>query len=333
LARINIGRILKYLLFFSIGIVIFYFVYRGQDPGEIWEGVMKFKTEWILLSYFFSIFSHFLRALRWRMLINPLGYYPSLKNSFLAILIMYLANFVFPRLGEVSRCGVLTKYEKVPFAEQVGTVVTERMTDLIILILIILAVVIGQFDFLTGFIENNRLEFGFDKPLLESWLFWGLFLTFIIISGGLFYFFRDKIKSMPLFIKLFTLLRKFMDGFMSIRKLKNAWLYIFYSVLIYFFYFMMTYTILMGYGPTSELGANAAFLVMAMGSIGMVIPVQGGFGTYHFFAVETMVILGLSRADGQLAALVLHGSTTILMIFIGLAAMLLLPLVNQKVEK
>lgn len=267
------------------------------------------------------------------MLINPLGYYPSLKNSFLAILIMYLANFIFPRLGEVSRCGVLTKYEKVPFAEQVGTVVTERMTDFIILILIILTVVVGQLDFLSGFFENNRLEFGFDKPLLQSWIFWGIFVALISISAGLIYFLRDKIKTIPVIIKIHDLIRKFIEGFLSIRKLGKPWLFIFYSIMIYFFYFLMTYTILMGYGPTSELGANAAFLVMVMGSIGMIIPVQGGFGTYHFFAIETLVILGLSRADGQLAALVLHGATTILMIFVGLVALLLLPLLNQKVEK
>jgi len=328
--KINLSKSLKYLMFFGLGIVIFYFVYRGQDPSRIWEGVKEFSFGWVLLSLVFSFISLLVRALRWRMMIQPLGYSPSILNTFLAILIMYLANFAFPRLGEISRCGVLTKYEKVPFTPQIGTVVTERIIDFIILIFIFLVVILAQFGLITGFIDNNRLKLGFDSPLLHSSLFWFGLLAFIILMGAVFYLYRDRIRSHAWTKKISELLKKFLEGLLSVRKLKKPGLFIFYSLSIYACYFLMTLSILRGYEPTREMGAGAAFALLAMGSIGMILPVQGGIGTYHFFVIETLLILGLARPEGQLVALVLHGSMTIFIIFIGLVALLALPIVNRK---
>lgn len=330
MAKISLSNSLKYLLFFGLGVLIFYFVYRGQDPAQIWSGIKEFKIEWILLSFVFSLISHMARALRWRMLIQPLGYNPSVINTFFAILVMYLANLAFPRLGEVSRCGVLTKYEKVPFAPQIGTVVTERIVDLLVLLLLLLGVVMFQFDLISGFFENNRTRIGFDSPLIYSWKFWVALIVFIVLFGLIIYYSRQKISSHPLTVKIKDLLKKFSTGLFSIRKVKNPGLFIFYTLLIYSCYFLMTYSILLGYGPTRDLGAYAAFSLLAMGSIGMVIPVQGGIGTYHFFIIQTLLVYGLSTADGQLVALVLHGSTFVFMIFIGLIALLALPIINRK---
>ncbi len=330
MARITFSKSLKYLLFFGLGILIFYFVYRGQDPAEIWTGIKEFKIEWILLSLVFSFISHIVRALRWRMLIQPLGYSPGVINTFFAVLIMYLANFAFPRLGEISRCGVLTKYEKIPFAPQIGTVVTERIVDVLILILILLGVVFLQFDLITGFLENNRSRIGFDSPLIYSWKFWLVLFAVFLLVGLVIYYNRQKILSHPWINKVIELLKKFMMGLFSIRKIKRPGLFVFYSFVIYGCYFLMTYSVLLGYGPTREMGAMAAFSLLAMGSIGMMIPVQGGIGSYHFFVIETLLVLGLAKSDGQLVAIVLHGSTTIFMIFIGLIALLALPIVNRK---
>jgi len=332
-AKVSISSVVKYLLFFGLGIVIFYFVYRGQDPGEIWEGIKEFKLEWVLLSFAFSFISHIIRALRWRMLIQPLGYSPGKLNTFLAILIMYLANFAFPRLGEVSRCGVLTRYEKVPFAPQVGTVVTERIVDVIVLLLIFVVVFLAQFGLISDFIDNTRLKLGFDSPLIQSWIFWAILLGSVGLIGLIYFVFRDKIRAHPVSQKIRDLFKKFLEGLLSIRKLKKPGLFISYSLLIYVFYFLMTYAIMMGHEATRELGPMAAFLVLAMGSIGMVIPVQGGIGTYHFFVIQTFLVLGIATTQGQLLALVLHGSMTIFMIFIGLIALLVLPLVNRKPAK
>lgn len=329
MAKFSISNTIKYLLFFSLGILIFYFVYRDQDPKAIWDGVKEFKLEWILLSFVFSIISHIMRAFRWRMLIEPLGYSPGRLNTFLAILVMYLANFAFPRLGEVSRCGVLTKYEKVPFAPQIGTVVTERIFDFIVLLLILLVVLLTQFNVLTGFIDNNRDRIGFDSTWITSPVFWIIIIGFIILGVVVLYLNRDKIKSLKWVNKLIGLLKKFAEGLLSVRKLKKPGLFIFYTLGIYVMYFLMTYSVFLGYEASRDLGFMAVFAVLAMGSVGMVIPVQGGLGTYHFFVIQTLIVLGVARAEGELIALVLHGSTTVFMIFIGLLALLALPLVNK----
>ncbi len=242
---------------------------------------------------------------------------------------MYLANLAFPRLGEVSRCGVLTKYEKVPFTPQIGTVVTERIFDIIALLLILMVVLLTQFNVLTGFIDNNRDRIGFDSPLISSPLFWGGLLLSFILIGIVLYTKRKKILSIKWVKKLSELFRKFSQGLLSVRKLKKPGLFIVYTIVIYLMYFLMTYSIFMGYGPARELGAMGVFAILAMGSVGMVIPVQGGIGTYHFFVIQTLIVLGLARTDGELIALVLHGATTIFMIFIGLLALLALPLVNR----
>lgn len=332
MAKVSPKKVLQYILFFGFGILIFYFVYRGQDPQKILNEIKEFNIGWILLSLGLAFLSHLVRALRWRMMIQPLGYSPGVINTFLAILVMYLANFAFPRLGEVSRCGVLTKYEKVPFTPQIGTVITERFVDLIILILIFLFVVLAQFGIITEFIENTRVKLGFESPLLQSGLFLGGIVAFVVICGLLFYIFKDRILSNTLVMKIQDLVKKFMLGLLSIRKMKNPGLFVIYSLLIYLFYFLMTYVVMLGYEPTMSLGPGVALTVFVMGSIGMVLPVQGGFGTYHFFVIETLLILGVARPEGQTLALVLHGSMTIFLIFIGLVALLILPLLNREAK-
>ena len=328
--RKRLSNIVKYVLFLAIGVTIFYFVYKGQDPAGIWEGIRQFKIEWILISYVFSIFSHIIRALRWRMMIMPLGYTPSRINSFLAILIMYLANYVFPRLGEVSRCGVLTKYEKVPFTEQLGTVISERAVDVILLILLFLIVLLAQLGVVSGFIENTRIKMGFDSGLITSWEFWTIISAAILVMSAIILVYRRKIFRSRIAVRLRELISRFFQGLLSVRNVRKPVLFLGYSIGIYACYFFMTYSVFLGYEPARELGAMGAFLVLAMGSVGMIIPVQGGIGTYHFFVVETVVVLGMARPEGQMLALVLHGATTIFMIFIGLLALVALPLVNRK---
>jgi len=125
---------LKYIFFFGAGIMLFIWVYQGQDLRNIWEGLSRFHYGWIAASFIVFLFSHLFRAMRWRMLIESIGYKPGLFNTFLSILVMYLANYALPRLGEVTRCGILKRYEGVPFTSQLGTVLVERIVDVLFLL-------------------------------------------------------------------------------------------------------------------------------------------------------------------------------------------------------
>ena len=323
-------EVIKYAAFLFIGVGLFIWVYRGQDPGQIWDGLSKFDYRWILLSFLLAFISHFIRSLRWQMLITPLGYHPKRINTFFAILVMYMANFALPRLGEVTRCGILKRYDKVPFTSQLGTVVIERTVDFILLLGIVLFVFAVEWGRVSGLLTSQQLDSDSLVIRLLSTKMIFLAMGTLLVMVLIIWIFWSKIQQIPLVKKLMDWLIKFSDGLRSIGKLQRPFLFLLYSLLIYALYFGMTYCVLLGFEVTHAIGPMAALSVLALGSIGMVIPVQGGIGTYHFFAVETLLLYGIEKSDGQLLALVLHGSMSLFLILIGIIALILLPLVNKK---
>ena len=135
----RVATFIKFLLFLGLGIVIIWLSLHGLTPDEKTQILHSFRIadyNWVILTISMGIFSHFLRALRWKLFFEPMGYNPSLKNTFFAVMVGYFANMAFPRLGEVTRCGILTRYEKIPFNKSFGTVITERTIDMIIFILL-----------------------------------------------------------------------------------------------------------------------------------------------------------------------------------------------------
>lgn len=322
--------IAKYLLFLAAGILLFLWVYRGQNAGEILDGLARFKYGWILASLVLLVFSHMFRALRWRMLIESLGYKPRVLNTFLAILIMYLANYAFPRMGEVTRCGILKKYDGVPFTSQLGTVLIERIVDALFLVLILGIVLLADWNVLAGFFHPAESGYQRKEIPLPG-------LSILIAAAGvvgilaiIMVLFWKRLKDKKFVKNIVELVRKFADGMRSLFRLKNPLLFILLTIGIYGCYYLMTWFVMLAFGPTSMVSPMVALAVLAMGSVGMVLPVQGGIGTYHFFAVETLALFGTARPDAQLLVFVLYGSTTLFIILIGAVALALLPLVNRK---
>jgi glycosyltransferase 2 family protein len=322
--------ILKYILFFGIGIALFIWVYRGQDMGSILEGLTRFHFGWIAASFVVFLLSHFFRAIRWRMLIQSIGYKPGLFNTFLSILVMYLANAAVTRMGEVTRCGILKKYEGVPFTPQLGTVLVERMVDLLFLLIILAAALFLSWDILstffdgsTGGVDSSRFSF------LTSPFF--LIIAGLLVAGAITLFLlRHKIKATPLAVKILSYAGKFAEGLKSIFRLKQPVVFVLLTIGIYGCYYLGTFFILKAFAPTSALSPIVAFSVLASGSIGMLVPVPAGFGSFHFFAWNTLLLYGVASADGQLVTLVLHGSTTLFIIVVGAIALGILPIYNKK---
>jgi len=323
-------NIIKYAFFLLGGIGIFFWVYRGQSPTEIWTGLRRFDYGWIILSFFLALLSHFFRALRWRMLIQPLGFNPRISNTFLAILIMYLANYALPRLGEVTRCGILKKYEKVPFTAQLGTVVVERAVDFVVLLILLLVVLLMEWTRISTFLMSQQLDSSsmIVRTFTSGLIYWMFALMIIFIL--MIWLFRNALLRFTLFRKLAAWFKKFVEGIKSIKRLKYPLWFIVLTLLIYSLYFGMTYTVCKAFEPTHSLGFAVALSVLTLGSVGMVIPVQGGIGTYHFFTVETLVLFGVGRADSQLLAFVLHGSMSLFLIMVGAIALIILPWINNK---
>lgn len=326
----NTLKILKFLSFFLLGIFLFWLVYKDQDINRI-KSILSNEVNyfWIVVSVFLGLLSHISRTLRWNLIIEPLGYKPRPLNTFLAVMIGYLMNLALPRMGEISRCGVLSRYEKIPFTKLIGTVVLERLIDVLVLLLLLTVVIITQFGQVAAFLNNNpevkeKLGKIMHSPILPI----GIVLLFLII-----WLTRHKIKGSGAVKKLSGLLNQFAEGFKSIRNIQNKGAFIFHSFFIWFLYYLMFYFVFFSFGFTSHLSPLAGLTAFVFGSFGMVAPVQGGMGAWHFMVIEGLALYGIDKADGQVFALVAHGTTTIMLIIFGLVSLLVLPFVNEKIEK
>jgi len=320
-------KTLKFLSFFLLGIFLFWLVYKDQDINHI-KSILSNEVNyfWIIVSIFLGLFSHISRTIRWNLIIEPLGHKPRTLNTFLSVLIGYLMNLALPRMGEISRCGVLSRYEKIPFTKLIGTVVLERLIDMLVLMLLLLIVIITQFGQLVEFLNNNpEVKDKLGKILHSPLLIVGLILFVAIIWVT-----RHKIKGSILAKKIVDLMNQFIEGFKSIRNIKNKWSFIFHSFLIWGLYYLMLYCVFFSFGFTSHLSPLAGLTIFVLGSFGMVAPVQGGMGAWHFMVIQGLALYGIKEADGQVFALVAHGSTTLMLIIFGLIALLALPFVNER---
>ncbi len=259
-------------------------------------------------------------------MIEPLGRKPKILNTFLAVMVGYLMNLALPRMGEISRCGVLARYEKIPFTKLIGTVVVERLIDVLMLLILLLVVVLTQFGKVLEFLNNNpevneKLHRVLFSPVLIGTIV--LFIFIVWIS-------RRKIKESSLMKKIKGFAGQFAEGFQSIQKMDKKGAFIFHSVFIWFLYFVMLYCVFFAFGFTSHLTALSGLTVFVFGSFGMVAPVQGGIGAWHFMVIEALALYGVDRGDGKIFALLAHGSTTAMLIILGLIGMLVLPFVNER---
>ncbi len=322
-------NILKYIGFLTVGVVMFYFVYRGLGVENILSEMKNIKWGWIWFSFLFSILSHLSRSIRWNMLISPLGHKPRTINTFASVMIMYATNLAIPRGGELARCTVLSRYEKIPFGKLVGTVVTERATDTLILMLLAFTTIISQIGVFRQFITNNP-EFG-DKIafLLNPWI-WIIAIVMGISALVLVWKFRNKLKQVKLFAKIYDLLFNFLQGIKSIKDLKHPGRFIAHSIFIYAMYFLMLYVVFYSYAPTEHLGLIVGLTTFIMGGLAMLAPVQGGIGAWHFMVIETLAIYGIAKTDGQIFALVCHTTMNLFLIVIGVLFIILLPFINRK---
>ncbi len=223
--------IFKYFIFLGAGILVFWWVYK-DEPLDKYKGAFQHLNYfWILVSIFFSVLSQISRAMRWNMLIRPLGYKPKLYNSYLCVLILYFVNLLLPRAGEVFRCTILSKYEKIPFAKLAGTVFVERLADLITLMLLAVVIIISQLRVFATFfnthpdIRDNALHIFSLRNLLFA-----LIAVLVIVSAFVLfnhYYNRNKHDRGNLFVKKIRLIRQnFLEGIKSIAKLENKWIFI-----------------------------------------------------------------------------------------------------------
>lgn len=314
---------LQYAIIFAVTVLLIGLSLRGLK-GEnkleylnvTWQSAHK---GWLWLMAVIAILSHLVRAARWRMLMGPAGYQPSLANSFYSLMVGYLVNLVIPRGGEVSRCYNLYKLEKVPVDMSFGTVVTERIIDLLCLLTLIVISFAVESQKLFAFVETLPINLSNSTSRLQTLLY---FVAPLLIMGVFAIWFVKRNE------RVMTFIRKtwygFREGLLSVFRLENKIQFIFYSLLIWMLYFLMSYTVLKAFPSTSELGFGAVLSLFAIGSIAMAVPLPGGTGSYHLLVPQGLVFLyQVNSADATAFTFIFHGWQTALMIIAGAISLLL----------
>ena len=318
---------LRFIVFLSIGIGLLWFIYKDQDPGEVRFILHSdFRYGWVILSMVIGVGSHYSRTIRWKLLIGSTGENPSTVNTFLAVMVGNISNLAFPRMGEITRCGVLSKYEKISFAKLVGTVVLERAVDTIMLLLFTLVSLVTQFFvFCRFFAAHPEILYNIEK-LYSNRLFY--FAGLLVFLAGIVTHLILKKKSG--YQKTSVIFKNFLHGILSIKDMEKKWEFIFHSILIWALYFLMNYVCFFAFDFTSHLGPFAGLFVFVLGGYGMVAPVQGGFGPWHFMTIAALMMYGIPKTPAATFALVVHSSMTLVLIVGGFFALIALPVVNRK---
>ncbi|MBK5279947.1 MAG: flippase-like domain-containing protein [Bacteroidia bacterium] len=319
--KARLKSLLQYAIIILITSALIWVSLRGLIVGEgenktdfLWQTWEKSNKGYLVLMGVLAMASHLIRSIRWQMLLAPLGYTVGLGNSFLSIMIGYLVNLAIPRGGEVSRCYNLYKLDKTPPEISFGTVVAERVVDIMFLLLLIGASFVAEWDKLTTFLSS--LDVSTDGFTVSPWIIIG---AVVIASTAIFLFFRFRKNE-----KLRKILGGFKEGLLAVFQLKNKSLFVFYSLAIWGFYFLMSWAVIKAFPETSTLGFSAVLTLFALGTIAMTVPLPGGAGSYHTIVPLGLVMLyNLPKPDAIAFVFVFHAWQTLIMIVAGVVSLII----------
>lgn len=345
-----LGTILKFILFFGLGTTILYVVFRQQDTAyqaqcvidgvesgecslfkKIIEDFGRVNYAWIAVVLLCFLVSNISRTMRWLMLIRPMGYNAGFMNAFLSINIGYFANLGLPRVGEVIRAGSLSRYENIPAEKLMGTIVVDRLIDVLSLLLVIGLAFCLEFTTLWSFLnarmgQKNGQSIGLlQHPVIQGILGFGFVVVVLTVV------FRKQLLALSIVQKIKQLAIGFSEGLASIKGVASPfWLFV-HSISIWLMYFLMAYFCFKAFPPTAHLGALVALMVFTFGSFGILIPSPGGMGTYHALVIAALSLYNINGSDAFSFANIFFFSVNIFFnILCGILSVVALPLLNRK---
>ena len=319
-------KVLQVVFPLLLGTFILVWVYRDfnfERVGEVLSGGTDYG--WILLSLVFGVFANLFRGWRWKLALEPLGEYPRMAHCVYAIFISYASNLVIPRVGEVTRCGVLSKYDGVSFAKSLGTVVSERMIDTLCVGLITGLVLLSQMPVFATFFAETGTDVGRYADVLTSGHFYLILLCILaILVLGFF-----LVRNIALFAKLKGILQNVWQGIAALKDIRNIPLYIIYTVGIWVCYFLEFYLTFYAFGFSAHLGLSAGLVMFVVGTLAVIVPTPNGAGPWHFAVMTMMMLYGVGKEDAGIFALLVHGIQTFLLILLGIYGLSALPFTNK----
>lgn len=341
-------KALQFIFFLGLGVTILSLVFRSQDAAfredcrlkgipdadcsltdKLWHDFSTVHLGWIAAVMAAFTLSNLFRALRWQMLIEPLGHRAGLGNSFWSILLGYFANLGLPRMGEVVRAGALARNERIPMEKVMGTMVVDRLMDVLCLGLVVGLAFLFEGETLWRFITQNRSGQSGGGLLQNPWVL--AFLALALAGGALAYFFREKLWQLPIAQKILGILNGFWEGLRSVLRLRQPFLFIVYSMGIWLMFYLQCYFNLKAFAPTAQLSLGAALMVFVFGTLGFVIPSPGGMGTFHALCMAGLALYGISGSDAFSYANIAFFSIQIFYnIVAGVLALIVLPMLRRR---
>ena len=319
-------KVLQVVFPLLLGAFILVWVYRDfnfQRVGEVLLGGMDYG--WIALSLVFGVFANLFRGWRWKLALEPLGEYPKTANCVYAIFVSYASNLIIPRVGEVTRCGVLSKYDGVSFSQSLGTVVSERMIDTLCVGLITGLVFLSQMPVFATFFAETGTNVGKYAEVLTSGHFYLIILCVLAVLVLAFFL----IRNIALFAKLKGILQNVWQGIVALKDIRQIPLYIVYTFGIWISYFLEFYLAFYAFDFSAHLGVTAGLVMFVVGTLAVIVPTPNGAGPWHFAVMTMMMLYGVGKEDAGIFALLVHGIQTFLLILLGIYGLSALPFTNK----
>lgn len=302
----------------ALAFVLLYFAFRGVKWEDFISGIKSCNFNWILASMLASVLAFVVRGLRWRLVMLPLNPSITAREAYDGVTIAYLTNFALPRAGEFARCGVISATGKASFGAVLGTVVLERSWDMLSYLVILLIVVFAGESSFRQFVSEEVLD-----PAVHSMSFnilWIAAAAVVAFSGlcVLVFRYRNRLRKYRFFDRLFRVLKGLLAGLVSGLKMKGKWKFLLYTVLLWFCYWLMSYTTILAFPQVEGLNWADALFLMVVGGLGWIVPVQGGIGAYHFILSLAMLsIYSIPKTSGVIFATISHESQALTMLVCG----------------
>ena len=306
----------------ALGVFLIWYSLSKLTDNDIQSIEASFRTAnywWVVLSLIFGALSHLSRAYRWQFLLEPLGYKPRLANSIMAVLIAYLLNLVIPRSGEIARAASINKYENIPFKKAFGTIVAERVADVIMLLSIIGVAFFLQTKLISSYIFKDEGE----SSVYSKILIFGVFPLIVFLI----YRFLKKSKNL-IIVKIVAFINDLLDGVKSIFKMKKKWEFIFHTIFIWVMYVLMFYAVTFALPETTNLPFAAIIVGFVVGGLSMALT-NGGLGTYPVFVASALILYNVDDNPARAFGWIMWTAQTIMVIVFGGLSFLLLPIYNK----
>lgn len=326
----KVASVVKYLALLVLAGVLLYFSFKGVKWSDFIEGLKNCNWVWIVVSMAVGVLGFLARALRWRLLMLPLNKEITNREAFDGVNVAYLTNFAFPRAGEVARCGVMAKTGKISFEGALGTVVLERVVDLLTLIIWVLVVLLVRWQEFGFFMKENLFE-----PLMGKFssaiVPIAIIVAVLALGGFLLWYYRESIIRNRVFAKIFGIINGLKDGLLTAFKMERKGLFFLYTLLLWGTYWLTSMCTILAFPQVSSLNAVDALFLMVIGGLGWVVPVQGGLGAYHYIVSLTLAaVYSIPQVTGVIFATISHEAQALTMIVCGLLSFISISAWNKK---